>query len=96
VLNTTPRLIPIARPKNPTARHSSTFTMGSSNGRTLNSAFGGGDELGYAEFAPGSAMLTAESKSKRDTLTKVLMDRPALKLDIIGFTQSLPVPEMKQ
>ena len=50
----------------------------------LSSAFGGGDELGYAEFKPGSAMLTAATKTKLDTLTKALMDRPALKLDIIG------------
>lgn len=50
----------------------------------LSSAFGGGDELGYAEFKPGSAMLTAATKTKLDTLTKALLDRPALKLDIIG------------
>ena len=50
----------------------------------LSSAFGGGDELGYAEFKPGSAILTPETKAKLDTLTKALLDRPALKLDIIG------------
>ncbi|PUA17245.1 DUF748 domain-containing protein [Glaciimonas sp. PCH181] len=50
----------------------------------LSSAFGGGDELGYAEFKPGSAVLTTDTKAKLDTLTKALLDRPALKLDIIG------------
>lgn len=50
----------------------------------LSSAFGGGDELGYAEFKPGSAMLTAATTTKLNTLTKALLDRPALKLDIIG------------
>ncbi|KAF3999832.1 DUF748 domain-containing protein [Glaciimonas immobilis] len=50
----------------------------------LSSAFGGGDELGYAEFRPGSAILTTPTKVKLDTLTKALLDRPALKLDIIG------------
>ena len=52
----------------------------------ISSAFGGsgGDELGYAEFAPGSATLTAATQSKLDTLAKALTDRPALKLDLIG------------
>ncbi|MEB0165373.1 DUF748 domain-containing protein, partial [Glaciimonas sp. CA11.2] len=45
----------------------------------LSSAFGGGDELGYAEFKPGSAMLTAATTTKLNTLTKALLDRPALK-----------------
>ncbi|SDY84243.1 protein of unknown function [Collimonas sp. OK242] len=52
----------------------------------ISSAFGGsgGDELGYAEFAPGSATLTAATQSKLDTIAKALTDRPALKLDLIG------------
>ncbi|WP_442783983.1 DUF748 domain-containing protein [Collimonas fungivorans] len=52
----------------------------------ISSAFGGagGDDLGYAEFAPGSATLTAATQSKLDTLAKALIDRPALKLDLIG------------
>jgi hypothetical protein len=50
----------------------------------LGSLFGGGEELGYAEFAPGSADLTAQTMKRLDTLGKALHDRPALKLDIIG------------
>jgi Domain of Unknown Function (DUF748) len=50
----------------------------------ISSAFGGGDELGYAEFAPGSATLSAATQSKLDTIAKALNDRPALKLDLIG------------
>ncbi|WP_061534483.1 DUF748 domain-containing protein [Collimonas arenae] len=52
----------------------------------ISSAFGGsgGDELGYAEFAPGSATLTAATQGKLDTIAKALKDRPALKLDLIG------------
>ncbi|MEO6920375.1 MAG: DUF748 domain-containing protein [Collimonas sp.] len=51
----------------------------------ISSAFGGGgDELGYAEFAPGSATLSAATQSKLDTIAKALDDRPALKLDLIG------------
>lgn len=51
----------------------------------LASAFGGGDqELGYVEFAPGSARLTPESEKRLETLVKALNDRTALKLDIEG------------
>ncbi|WP_367352960.1 DUF748 domain-containing protein [Achromobacter animicus] len=50
----------------------------------LASAFGGGEELSYVEFAPGSAVLTEDTIQRIDTLTKALTDRPALKLDISG------------
>ena len=50
----------------------------------LASAFGGGEELGYVEFAAGSAMLAAEQTKRIDTLAKALNERPALKVDIIG------------
>ncbi|HKO68331.1 MAG TPA: DUF748 domain-containing protein, partial [Burkholderiaceae bacterium] len=50
----------------------------------LASAFGGGEELGYVEFAAGSAALTANQTKRIDTLAKALNDRPALKVDIIG------------
>lgn len=50
----------------------------------ISSAFGGGEELSYVEFAPGSAALTPAITGKLDSITKALDDRPALKLDIIG------------
>ncbi|MBV7500128.1 DUF748 domain-containing protein [Achromobacter sp. ACM05] len=50
----------------------------------LASAFGGGEELSYVEFAPGSAVLTKDTIQRIDTLTKALTDRPALKMDISG------------
>lgn len=50
----------------------------------LASAFGGGEELSYVEFAPGSAVLTEDTLQRLDTLTKALTDRPALKMDISG------------
>jgi hypothetical protein len=50
----------------------------------LASAFGGGEELGYVEFAAGGATLAAEQAKRIDTLAKALNDRPALKVDIIG------------
>ncbi len=50
----------------------------------LASAFGGGEELSYVEFAPGSAVLTEDSQQRIDTLIKALVDRPALKMDLSG------------
>ncbi|CAH1905925.1 conserved hypothetical protein [Candidatus Nitrotoga sp. HW29] len=50
----------------------------------LASAFGGSDELGYVEFAPGISSLTPATQAKLATLAKALNDRPALKLEIIG------------
>ena len=45
---------------------------------------GGGEELAYQDFAPGSAELTAADKAKLDSLTKGLYERPALGLEIAG------------
>ena len=50
----------------------------------LAAAFGGGEELGYIEFAAGNAVLQDDQTKRIDTLAKALNDRPALKLDIIG------------
>lgn len=45
---------------------------------------GGGEELGYQDFAPGSAVLTAADQQKLATMQKALFARPALKLEITG------------
>ena len=51
----------------------------------LGAAFGGGgEELGYQDFAPGSAELTPADKQKLDTLVKGLYARPGLNLEISG------------
>jgi len=50
----------------------------------LASAFGGGEELSYINFEPGSAVLAADADERIATLAKALNDRPGLKLDIIG------------
>ncbi len=50
----------------------------------LASAFGGGEELSYINFEPGSAILAADADQRIATLAKALNDRPGLKLDIIG------------
>ncbi|WP_423194116.1 DUF748 domain-containing protein [Cupriavidus sp. H18C2] len=49
------------------------------------SAFGGGgEELGYIEFAPGSSTLSDEARKKIETVGKALNDRPSLRLEISG------------
>ncbi|SPA32461.1 conserved hypothetical protein, DUF748 [Cupriavidus taiwanensis] len=49
------------------------------------SAFGGsGEELGYVEFAPGTATLTPAARDKIAKLGQALNDRPSLRLEISG------------
>jgi hypothetical protein len=50
----------------------------------LGAIFGGGEQLSYLEFAPGSADIPATDEEKIGTLVKALYDRPALKLEIEG------------
>ncbi len=45
---------------------------------------GGGEELAFEEFAPGSTALTAGDQTKLDSLQKALNARPALGLEITG------------
>jgi hypothetical protein len=45
---------------------------------------GGGEELGWQDFAPGGAALTADDTNKLDSLVKALEARPALQLEISG------------
>lgn len=50
----------------------------------LGSLFGGGEDLGYVEFAYGQATLDEKAVAKLAALEKALYDRPALKLSIEG------------
>jgi hypothetical protein len=45
---------------------------------------GGGEELSYQDFAPGSAVLSPADEQKLDTLAKGLYERPGLQLEIAG------------
>jgi hypothetical protein len=45
---------------------------------------GGGEELGYVEFEPGSAKLTDADTTKLDTIVKALADKPSIRMDLIG------------
>lgn len=48
----------------------------------LGRLFGGGEELAYVDFAPGSATLDADQQAKLGKLAQALIERPQLKLDI--------------
>ncbi len=51
----------------------------------LGAAFGGGgDELGWQDFAAGAATFDAAGQKKLETVAKALNGRPALSLDIAG------------
>lgn len=51
----------------------------------LGSMFGGGgDELGWQEFAPGESVLTDEGRRKLAALAKALTERPVLTLVLTG------------
>lgn len=52
--------------------------------RLLASAGGGREDLGYVEFAPGSAVLDPAAETKLGELVKVLANKPSINLDIIG------------
>jgi Domain of Unknown Function (DUF748) len=45
---------------------------------------GGGEELSYEDFSPGSAELLPDSRQKLDSLVKGLYERPGLQLEISG------------
>ncbi len=45
---------------------------------------GGGEELSYQDFAPGSAVLSPDNEKKLDSLVKGLYERPGLSLEIAG------------
>jgi hypothetical protein len=51
----------------------------------IGAAFGGGgQDLGYVEFAPGYALLTPDSIGRLTTVAKALKDRTGLRLGITG------------
>jgi hypothetical protein len=50
----------------------------------LGSLFGGGEELAFVDFESGQSRIPAESVEKLETLTKILFERPALKMEIQG------------
>ncbi|MFI5446643.1 DUF748 domain-containing protein [Polaromonas sp. UC242_47] len=53
-----------------------------------NALGGGGDELSSVGFALGSAQLAPEAKAGLDKVAKALLDRPALKLTVVGASSA--------
>lgn len=51
---------------------------------------GGGEELAYVEFAPGSAALEGDAEKKLGSLAKALDERPGLKLEVGGRVDPAP------
>ena len=45
---------------------------------------GGGEELAYVDFEPGRAEIGPGGQTKLDSLSKALLDRPAIKLEMAG------------
>ncbi|RYF48113.1 MAG: DUF748 domain-containing protein, partial [Comamonadaceae bacterium] len=50
----------------------------------LAGAFGGTEDLGLVEFAPGSAALQPEAQARLDKVAQALTDRPALNMTVVG------------
>ncbi len=55
----------------------------------LGSMFGGGEELGWQEFAPGSSELLPDQVKKLDVLIRAMTERPGLLLEIEGNVDKL-------
>lgn len=51
----------------------------------LSSVTGGGEEMSYVEFEPGSSQLAEAEIKKIKALAKALLDRPNIKVDIEGY-----------
>jgi hypothetical protein len=58
----------------------------------LGSLFGG-EELSEIDFSPGYANITPEAEKRLEALSKALIDRPALKLEITGQADPAHDPE---
>jgi uncharacterized protein involved in outer membrane biogenesis len=58
----------------------------------LGSLFGG-EELSEIDFSPGYAQITPEAEKRLEALSKALIDRPALKLEITGRADPAHDPE---
>jgi hypothetical protein len=51
----------------------------------LGAIFGGGEQLEYLEFDYGQSVIAAQNQGKVNTLTKILKDRPGIKLEIEAY-----------
>lgn len=51
----------------------------------LGSLFGGGEDLSTVVFGPGLTAISPDMESRLQSLSKAMVDRPGLKLEITGF-----------
>jgi hypothetical protein len=54
----------------------------------LSGAFGGGKELSFVDFAPGTSSLDPEATKRLEALASALAKRPALKLEVEGKAEA--------
>ncbi len=59
----------------------------------LGAIFGGGEEMSYLEFDPGSFHVAAPGEAKLSSLVKALHERPGLKVEIEGHVDAAKDPE---
>ncbi len=59
----------------------------------LGAIFGGGEEMSYLEFDPGSFRVAPPGEAKLASLVKALHERPALKVEIEGHVDAAKDPE---
>lgn len=63
----------------------------------IGAMFGGGEDLGYAEFAFGDSKLDGSDTIKLDTLAKILLEKPGINLEIQGsFNPEKDAQSLKQ
>jgi hypothetical protein len=55
--------------------------------KLLGAMFGGGEEMSFVQFEPGSAIIPSTETNKLETLAKSLYARPALSLEISGSAE---------
>ena len=61
--------------------------------KLLGALFGGTENFSSVTFSPGSSILAAAEAQKLTKLGKVLTDRPALNLEVMGFVDKVRDPE---
>ena len=62
----------------------------------LSKMFGGGEDLSAILFTPGSSVVSPAEQKKLETLTKALVGRPELRLEIEGTTDAADALTLKQ
>jgi len=54
----------------------------------VSSLVGGGEEMRYIEFLPGSVEIDEPEAKKLEAIRKLLIERPALKMEVVGYADT--------